>query len=288
MSAAIWFLTGSYLLLCSFGLLLQEKLIFLPEPKISATPQCINLDYDDVWLLTADRVWINGWYLPSPQSDKQPTILYLHGNAGNMSHCLDVVAAIHRLGLACLMIDYRGYGRSQGSPSEQGMYSDAATAWMWLRHRKGLRADQIVIWGFSLGGPVAAKLAESTNPGGLILDSTFTSLKELGHRLFPTMPVSLIMRLNYSTSESLQNVRCPVLIVHSRKDNIVPFSFASELYATAGQPKRFLETDGEHNRGFQTAKRRYIRGIGKFLKEFGLMDTRPGTDRLRAKSSSSP
>jgi hypothetical protein len=197
--------------------------------------------------------------------------LFLHGNAGNISHRLEMLKIVHQLGLNCFMLDYRGYGQSQGSPSEQGLYTDAEAAWNWLVQEKGLSSRDIICWGRSLGGAVAAYVARDKNPGALIIESSFTSLPELGQKLYPFLPVKMISRMSFSTTQYIKYMSCPVLVVHSPEDEIVPFAFGEELYRSAKEPREFLQIQGGHNEGFLVSGEAYFRGVRDFLQRFGLV-----------------
>jgi fermentation-respiration switch protein FrsA (DUF1100 family) len=190
--------------------------------------------------------------------------MILHGNAGNMSHRLDYLVMFHRLGYATLIIDYRGYGQSSGSPSEEGTYRDAEAAWLWLTSR-GIKPTEIVILGESLGGAVAAWLAARVTPRALVLVSTFTSLPDLGAQVYPFLPVRLLSRFSYDTLGALQRVEAPVLIAHSRDDEIISYSHGKALFAAAREPKQLLEMRGGHNDGFIFMREEWIAQLRAFL-----------------------
>ena len=266
MLKALLLLAGGYLVLVGLAAGFQKKLVFFPDPHLAATPEAMNLPFEEVRLQTRDGVEIFGWFIPGPEGAKAPAALFFHGNAGNISHRLEQVRIIHRLGLACLIVDYRGYGKSRGKPSEPGLYLDAAAAWEWLTAQQGIPPGSIVAWGRSLGGPVAAWLAANRGPGGLIVESSFTSLPELGQKLYPFLPVKLISTLRFPTKKYVQQAACPVLVVHSPQDEIVPYAFGRRLFEAANEPKRFLEISGGHNEGFAVSGERYERGVESFLK----------------------
>ncbi|MFO7803899.1 MAG: alpha/beta hydrolase [Desulfovermiculus sp.] len=264
-------LFGGYLLILLLSVVFQDRMVFFPDPNLTASPADIGLAYEDVWLTNADGYTLHGWYVPGPKADTRCTALFLHGNAGNISHRLDMLKVIYDLGLNCLILDYQGYGQSQGTPSEQGLYMDAQTAWTWLVGTKDVHDEEIVCWGRSLGGPVAARLARDNGPGALIIESTFTSLPELGQEHYPFLPVKLISRLSFPTLSYIQEVTCPVLVVHSSEDELVPYAFGQKLYKTAREPKELLTIQGDHISGFLVSKKRYVRGIQKFLKNHNLV-----------------
>jgi hypothetical protein len=255
---------GAYFLVLVLAFFFQGRMVFFPDSRLAGTPASSGLDYEDVQLRASDGVELHGWFVPGPGGGA--TALFCHGNAGNISHRLEMLDVIHRLGLSCLMFDYRGYGKSQGTPSEQGLFRDAQAAWDWLLHNKNADPGRIVCWGRSLGGPIAARLARDNQPGALIIESTFTSLPDLGQKIYPFLPVKLISRLRFPTQKYLRKLTCPVLVVHSTEDEIVPFSFGERLFKAASEPKSFLAIHGGHNEGFIVSGETYIQGVQEFLR----------------------
>jgi hypothetical protein len=262
---------GGYLLVVFLAFVFQDRMVFFPDPHLVGNPGNLGLDYEDVWIESADGYRLHGWFVPGPRDNARATVLFLHGNAGNISHRLEMLKIVHQLGLNCLMLDYRGYGQSQGSPSEQGLYTDAEAAWNWLVQEKGLSSRDIICWGRSLGGAVAAYVARDKNPGALIIESSFTSLPELGQKLYPFLPVKMISRMSFSTPQYIKYMSCPVLVVHSPEDEIVPFAFGEELYRAAKEPREFLQIQGGHNEGFLVSGEAYFCGVRDFLQRFGLV-----------------
>jgi hypothetical protein len=193
------------------------------------------------------------------------TLLFFHGNAGNISHRLDSIRIFADLGLDVFIFDYRGYGLSEGSPSEPGTYRDATAAWRWLTGERGLAPGQILLFGRSLGAAVALELATRVEPAGVILESAFTSVPDLGAAIYPWLPVRLLSRYRYDNLGRIASVRAPLLVVHSRGDEIVPFRQGQALFAAASEPKRFLELQGGHNDGFLASGVGYRRGLAEFL-----------------------
>ena len=241
----------------------QEKMIFFPGKRIVDTPETIGLQYEDVYLVTDDNIRIHGWYVP--HADAKATVLFFHGNAGNISHRLDSISIFHELDLSVFIIDYRGYGKSAGRPSEHGTYRDALAAWNYLVDERRLRPDEIIVFGRSLGGGVAAGLAARVSPAAVILESTFTSIKELGKHYYPYLPVSWIARVRYPVDEDISSFNCPVLVIHSHEDDVVPFRHGQRLFATAREPKMFLPISGDHNTGFLLSGDVYVEGMKRFL-----------------------
>ncbi|MDW8323292.1 MAG: alpha/beta hydrolase [Burkholderiales bacterium] len=259
------------LLLAYVGLLAvvyvgQGRLLYLPElptRALTATPADIGLAYEDVELITDDGVRLHGWWIPHPRP--RAALLHLHGNAGNVSHRLELIRILHDLGLAVLIFDYRGYGRSEGKPTEAGTQRDALAAWRHLTEVRGFSPERIVLHGQSLGAALAAWLASRQRAGALILESAFTSVPELAAELYPWLPARHLARFRYDTRAALSAVRCPVLVVHSRQDEIVPYAHGLALYAAAPGPKDLLVLRGDHNSGFVVSGRVYVDGLDAFL-----------------------
>lgn len=263
----IFFIAGTaYVAVTALMFLFQSRLVHLPNipsRELTATPARIGLDFQSVEILTEDGIRLHGWFLPAGQP--RGTLLFLHGNAGNISHRLESLEIFHRLDLSILIIDYRGYGRSEGTPSEQGLYQDAEAALRYLRQERAVPPSEMVYFGRSLGGSVAAWLAARHPPGALILESSFTSVPELAAELYPLLPARWLARLRYDTREYLKSVRSPVLIIHSADDEITPFHHGRKLFEAAENPKRFLEIQGDHNAGFLESRERYVEELDDFL-----------------------
>jgi len=238
----------------------------MPTRDLVATPADLGLEYESLDLLTSDNERINAWYIPATsRTDK--TVLFLHGNAGNISHRLDTINIFNQLGFNFLIIDYRGFGKSTGKPSEKGTYEDAETAWKYLLEEKNLSSNEIIIAGRSLGGGVAAELAKNVQPVMLILESTFTSMPEVSAEHYPFMPTNLIVKHRYETNKKLKDIHCPILFSHSKNDEVIPYEHSQRNYAAANEPKQFIELRGGHGNGFLLSKQDYIAGLQKAFSE---------------------
>jgi len=236
-----------------FVYLMQSRLLYLPDlpsRALTRNPQQIGMPYENLELITQDHVRLHGWFIHAPQGQRRASLLFFHGNAGNISHRLESIAIFHELGLDVLIIDYRGYGQSNGRPSERGTARDARAAWQYLVTQRGIPDAEIVLFGRSLGAAVAAQLATEVTARGLILESGYTSVPDLAARVYPFLPVRLLSRFRYDTHSMLRNISCPVLVVHSREDEIVPFHHGEALYQAAHEPKQLLTIRGGHNDGF--------------------------------------
>jgi fermentation-respiration switch protein FrsA (DUF1100 family) len=243
----------------------QSRMVFYPdvERELAATPASVNLTFEDLHLQTSDGVELHGWYVPA--AEPRGTVLFLHGNAGNISHRMDSLEMFHRLGYNTLIFDYRGYGNSGGKPDEQGTYRDADAAWRYLTEQRHIPECRIVLFGESLGGAVAAWLAASHKPGALVIASGFTSVPDLGQQLYRYLPIRWLARISYDTRAYLQSVSAPVLIAHSPQDDIIPFTEGQALFAAAHPPKQFLQLAGGHNDGFIFMREEWVRTLGDFL-----------------------
>lgn len=246
----------------------QENLVYFPDRTLAGTPADAGMKYEPVTLVTEDGLRLSGWYLPALKS--RGTLLFCHGNAGNISHRLESIRQFHDLGLDVFIFDYRGYGESEGKPSEQGTYRDAEAAWRYLVEQRRVAPERRVYFGRSLGAAVAAWLATQHPPRALIVESAFTSVPDFGAEVYPWLPVRWLARLRYPTQEYLRSVQAPVLVVHSRADEIVPFRHGEALYRAANEPKELLEIRGGHNDGFLVSGKRYTEGIDAFLRKAGL------------------
>lgn len=258
-------LTG-LLLLNGMMYLLQPGMVFYPTPIISETPAEWQLAYEDVNIDTADGERLHGWYIPASDNHKQqPVLLFFHGNAGNISHRRASLEIFHQLGLNQLIIDYRGYGKSTGKPGEAGLYMDAMAAWDYLVDNKGFNTDRIIIFGRSLGGAVATQLASRVQPRGLILESSFSSARDVAQHTFPLLSHLLYLRYDFNSLERLPQVRAPLLMLHSPQDEIIPYESAEKLFKSAQKPKTFIQLRGDHNNGFYLSQPMYQQALADWL-----------------------
>jgi hypothetical protein len=219
---------------------------------------------------TSDGVTLHGWYIPG-RSDR--VLLFFHGNAGNISHRLESIRQFLQLGLSVLIIDYRGYGQSGGRPTEQGIYRDAQAAWRYLAEANETPATRIVLFGRSMGASAASYLATRHRPLALIVESSFTSVPDIAAEYYPWLPVRRLSRLRHSTEDFIREADCPVLVIHSRDDEIVPFRHGEAIYAAASEPRTLFEIHGTHNDAFLRDEHNYLAGLQSFLD--GLEADRP-------------
>lgn len=243
----------------------QSHLVFYPGMgrEVMLSPQSYGLRYETVELHTADGETLQAWWVPADNA--RGVALFFHGNAGNISHRLDYLLMFNRLRYTTFILDYRGYGKSTGSPSEGGTYRDAEAAWEYLRHARLAQPQDVVIAGESLGGAVATWLAAKVKPRAVLLFSTFTSVNDLGAQVYWFLPVRLLSRIGYDNLENLKRIQAPVFIAHSRDDDVVPYSHGRKLFEAASEPKAFLEMRGGHNDGFIFVRQEWVAQLAAFL-----------------------
>ena len=252
-----------YIALAILLTLFQSKMIYFPTSSIDMTPRHIDLDYDEVDFTADDSTKLNGWFIPN--ENHIGVILFCHGNAGNISHRLETIRIFHDLGLSVFIFDYRGYGKSDGKPSENGTYLDVEAAWAYLTKTKRIEPSEIIVFGRSLGGSIAAYIAKEQTPGALILESAMTSVPDVAAKIYPFLPVRLMARFKYDTINYIREISCPVLIIHSPDDEIIPYENGRRLFEAANEPKRFLELTGGHNEGFMMAGEKYSDELRQFI-----------------------
>lgn len=255
-----------YAVLAAALFLYQPRLLYFPDiptREIEASPADIGLDFEPLTLTTRDDEQLDAWFIPAAQA--RGVLLFCHGNAGNISHRLDSIRLFHELGLSVLIFDYRGYGRSSGRPAEKGTYRDADAAWDYLVEQRGIAPGQIILFGRSLGAAIAADLATRQGAAAVILESAFTSVPDIAARFYPWLPVRWLSRYQYDTGKKLANIHVPVLIVHSRDDEIIRYANGERLFEAANEPKQFLQLRGGHNDAFMVSGKDYIQGLDSFL-----------------------
>lgn len=254
---------------------LQDQLLFQPSSRILATPDDMGMSYETVRLDTDDGETLHGWWIPAPNVSRETspvenarhTLLFFHGNAGNISGRLESVQQFHQLGLNVLIVDYRGYGQSTGSPSEEGIYRDAEACRRYLTETKGLAPQTIIVFGRSMGGGAATWLAARKQPGAVILESVFTNVPDVGAHHYSFLPVRALATNQFDNESRVAEIDAPTLFIHSRGDRVVPFTLGRQVYEAAAEPKQFLEIEGGHNDGFLVSAEKYLRTIDEFLSE---------------------
>lgn len=269
MQSVVTFLLSAgalYGVLVALVYVFQGRLLYLPNiggRDLAATPADIGLEFEDVRFTTRDGVSLHGWLVPAPSA--AGALLFCHGNAGNISHRLDSIRIFHDLGLSVFIFDFRGYGLSEGRPTEEGTYRDAEAAWNYLARR--FPDDRIVVYGHSLGAAIAAHVARVRRPAALILESSFASVAEVASQHYRFLPVRWLSKFEYATATYVRDVHAPTLVIHSPQDEIIPVEQGRKVFKHANEPKTFLEISGDHNAGFLLSGARYTQGLQHFLRE---------------------
>jgi len=218
---------------------LEQALVFVPRDATIGEWHPAGLAFEDAWFQAADGTKLHGWFVPHPAP--RAVVLFCHGNEGNVATWADNLRILHdRVGVAVLGFDYRGYGRSEGTPSEAGILADARAARAWLAQRVGISEPQVVLMGRSLGGAVAIDLASADGARGLVVESTFTSAPDVGHVKVPWLPIRTLAHIRLNSVAKIPNYHGPYLQSHGTADRTIPLDLGKRLFAAANEPKRFV------------------------------------------------
>jgi fermentation-respiration switch protein FrsA (DUF1100 family) len=257
-------------------MIFEESFIYFPHKY----PQGIYGDarfiphLQDCWITTEDSVKIHGWFAPADSAIA--TLVISHGNAGNISYRIPIIRELQRRRFNVLMYDYRGYGRSEGSPDEEGTYRDGRAAFDYALSLPQVNPGSIVLWGTSLGGAVAIDVATQRQAAGLILESTFSSAGDVARTLYPFLPVHLLLRTEFNSIQKIQGINVPLLMMHGAKDSIIPIELGRRLFAAANDPKQFYEIpNADHNDTFLVGGDRYYETVTRFVR--GIPSLAPGS-----------
>ena len=246
---------------------IEPRMIYYPQPELTETPGSREWAFEEVWLTSSDGVRIHGWFIPSPAPPRasRVTVLFFHGNAGNIGHRLEKIAILRSLGADVLIVDYRGYGRSEGRPSEAGLYRDARAAYDFLAQVRKVDPAAIVLYSESLGTAVATRLASQVAVGKMVLEAPFTSIVDVGRSIYPFLPVGLMVRNRFDTLRDIPRVQAPILVLHSRDDEIFPLRHAQRLVAAATPHARLVVMRGGHNDAFLVSAALYREALAEFI-----------------------
>ncbi|RME46116.1 MAG: alpha/beta hydrolase [Deltaproteobacteria bacterium] len=259
----------SVALLLSILETMEQRLIFFPTkyPEGIWHPERFGLRVEDVDFTTADDIRLHGWWIEG-ESARAPVILFFHGNAGNLTDRIGLLRRLRRCGHHLFIFDYRGYGRSAGSPSEAGLYRDGIAAWRHLTRTRAIPPERIVLFGRSLGGAVAVEVALRGEAAGLILESTFTSIPDMARALYPFLPVGHLLRTRFETIAKIGAISMPLLVIHGTKDELVPFEFGRRLYEKAGSARKSFHAvvGAGHNDTDLVGGEAYLRTIDRFVR----------------------
>lgn len=260
----IIYILTAIILLVGYIKYIESRSVFFPTQEIQFSPQVTNLSFEDIYIETEDKLKINGWFIP--HSNAGYTLLLFHGNGGNIQDRLDKIYLLHRMGLNIFIIDYRGYGRSQGRPNEAGIYLDAWAAYNYLIDKRNISPKQIILYGESLGCAVAVDLAFKVKIKGLILEGSFSKGRDMARRIYPFLP-SFLFSNRFDSLAKIKAVNAPKLFIHSQNDEIVPIDLARKLYNTALEPKHFVEILGSHNTAFLDSQEAFLSAVASFIKD---------------------
>lgn len=241
---------------------MEARGIFYPEKQVRFTPKNINAGFDDVYLTTEDNITLNGWFIP--YNEAKYTLIFLHGNAGNIGNRLDKINLLRETKCNIFIIDYRGYGHSKGAPCEIGFYYDARAAYKYLLIEHGISPDQIILYGESLGAAVATDLAAKSEVKAVILEGAFSCAKDMAKIIFPFLP-GFIFQNKFDSLKKIASVKAAKLFIHADNDEIVPINLGKKLFNSAPEPKVFTELSGSHNEAFLSSKDKYITAIKSFI-----------------------
>lgn len=243
--------------------LVERIFIFFPSRKLACTPFHLGLPFQECFFTTADGLRLHGWYIPAGAA--APVLLWCHGNAGNISHRVENIALLHQVGLGVWIFDYRGYGLSQGRPSEAGVYLDAQAAYQCLCQSFGIPAASVIIFGRSLGCAVAAELATRVSARALILESAFTNLGDMARYHYAWLPGKSLWAQKFDLTQKLPRLTLPKLFIHGEQDTIVPYWMGKQLYELALPPKEFHAIPGAgHNDTYQIGGPAYLARLTSF------------------------
>jgi len=252
-----------------------NQFIYYPEPHWIATPERLGLQAEYLRLASAAGVELHAWFFPHPKPCA--SLLFCHGNAGNASHRLENTALLLQSGFQVLLFDYRGYGHSSGQPSEHGLYRDAQAAWTYLVDRVDTASVPRIIFGRSLGGAVAVELATRVKADGLIIESSFTSIRTLARLIFPLPLPELPVK--YDSLSKIGNLRMPLLSIHGERDELIPFSDGRLLFDAAPEPKAWYAIPGAgHNDTYLTGGQAYFQRMAAFAQELTMEDVHDNAD----------
>ena len=248
--------------------MIEDKMIYFPAryPEGIWNPIDYGLVVEDTYFKTEDGLSLHGWFVPSDENNI--TLLWFHGNAGNLSHRLENIKYLHELNINVFIFDYRGYGKSEGQlPSEKTIYIDSKAAYLYLIQEKKILKNMF-LFGRSLGGAIAVEMAKEFDCTGLIIESSFPSAREMAGAMFPFLPIKYFIKTKFNSVNKIKQIYCPKLFIHGNKDNIVPFKLGKQLFDAAPDPKEFFKIDGAgHNDTYVVGGKRYFNVINQFLRK---------------------
>lgn len=263
------YLILAFILFIAYARWFEWRNLFFPGKDIQNHPDYINLEYEDIYFRTDDGIMLNGWFIPA-EGEARGTIIFCHGNAGNIGNRLDIIKMLHDLGMNVFIFDYRGYGKSKGIPTERGTYLDAMAAYDHIYRRDDVEKGSIIVYGKSLGGVVASDLAKNRDVKLVVSDSAFTSTRDMSRAIYPYLPAGFLISMRYDAASKFSKVNAPKLFIHSRDDEIVPFHLGEKLFNAAKEPKEFLPINGGHNEAIYEDHGKVAARLDEFFKKHGM------------------
>jgi fermentation-respiration switch protein FrsA (DUF1100 family) len=243
---------------------IENFFVFHPQEKHDMHPDQLGLTYDSIFFEAADGTKLHGWFFPLPGN--KPVILFCHGNAGNISHRLHNIQKLLNKGFQVFIFDYRGFGKSDGCPSREGVYLDGLAAYDYLRNNLGIPPDRIILFGRSLGGAVATEIAIKRKANRLILESAFTSTKAMARTMPLFTLLSPFLPAHYNNLEKIKAITIPKLIIHGNRDEIIPFTMGEQLFEAGSEPKAFYAIEGAgHNDTWIIGDSKYFETLKQFI-----------------------
>jgi fermentation-respiration switch protein FrsA (DUF1100 family) len=253
--------------LCAvFLMACESKIIYHPYkyPEGIWDPSSYNIQVEDIFFQAQDGTQLHGWYIPSPNA--QATLLWFHGNAGNLTHRVENIQQLKPLNINIFIFDYRGYGKSEGSPSEKGIYQDSQAAYDVLIREKNVSPQRLFLFGRSLGGICAVEVASRNPAAGLILESVFTSARDMAGKVFPLLPIRWAIRSKFDAEKKVPHLKLPKLFLHGTEDEVVPYELGRKLYSAAANPKEFYDIEGAgHNDTYIMGGGAYYAALNRFI-----------------------
>ena len=263
-------LKGIIYIFIGFGLVfgyikyMESRGIFFPLKNIEATPSLLHIPFEEVYIKTSDDVQINGWFIP--KEGAKYTVLFCHGNAGNIGNRLEKIGVLRQADVNIFIIDYRGYGRSQGRPTEAGLYLDAEAAYDYLVNERKIKAENIILYGESIGAAVIINLASKAVVAGLITEGAFSTGRDMAKQIYPFLP-SFMFSDKFDSVSKIKNIKKPKLFIHGRDDEVVPSNLAKKLFDAASEPKQLKEISGYHNTCFLDCQDACLTYIKTFIEQ---------------------
>jgi len=262
------YIIGAVVLFFLYVRYLEKTTLFVPSKELRVTPRDLGLAYDDVYIQTEDQVTIHGWFLKTRKENG--TLVFFHGNAGNIGDRLEKIQMFYQMGLNVLIVDYRGYGKSEGYPTEEGMYKDALAAYDYLLTRQDVDPQKIIGYGASLGGAAVIDMAAQRTLACLIVDSTFTNARDMAKRIFPFIP-GFLVSIKLDSIGKIMGIKTPKLFFHSQEDETVPYELGRKLFDAAPEPKKFVDLKGGHDEGHMQSGHIFIGEIRDYLARLDLL-----------------